>query len=71
MADDKVPPPHQPSNSTFASVGIGVPVAIVVAWASREFLKVDMPGEVQAALGAIISASIGYFFSGGRRADTE
>lgn len=71
MSEDNPVPPHQPSNSTFASVGIGVPVAIVLAWISHQFLLVDVPGEVQAALGAIVSSVVGYFFQGGRRADTE
>lgn len=69
MSENK--PNNAPSNSTFASVGIGIPVAIVLAWVSHQFLNVDVPGEVQAALGAIVSSTVGYFFSGGRRADTE
>lgn len=60
----------KPSSSTFASVGIGVPVATILAWIFVQF-GIDVPGEVQAAIGAIVSAAIGYFFVGGRRADTE
>lgn len=60
-----------PSNSTVASVGIGIPVATLVAWMLSQFANVPMPGEVQAALGALVSASVGYFFTGGRRVDTE
>lgn len=60
-----------PSNSTWASVGIGVPIALVLAWILNTTLKVEMPGEVQAAAGAIISAIVGYFFQGGKKSDTE
>lgn len=60
-----------PSASTVASVGIGIPVATVLAWLLQQFAAVDMPGEVQAAIGALVSASVGYFFTGGRRVDTE
>lgn len=60
-----------PSNSTVASVGIGIPVATLIAWILNQFASIQMPGEVQAALGALVSSSIGYFFIGGRRVDTE
>ncbi len=60
-----------PSTSTVASVGIGVPIATVVAWALSAFASVEVPGEVQAALGAIVSAIVGYFFVGGRHVDTQ
>jgi hypothetical protein len=60
-----------PSQSTVASVGIGVPVATVVAWAVATFAGIVVPGEVQAALGALVSAAVGYFFTGGRRVDTQ
>lgn len=60
----------KPSTSTVASVGIGVPLATITAWIVGQF-GVDMPGEVQAAFGAVVSAAIGYFFVGGKAADTE
>lgn len=60
----------KPSNSTVASVGIGVPLATIIAWVIGQF-GLDMPGEVQAAVGAVISAIVGYFFVGGRKADTD
>jgi len=60
-----------PSNSTFASVGLGVPVATVIAWLLNTFANVVVPGEVQAAMGALVSALVGYFFIGGQNADTE
>lgn len=60
----------KPSASTVASVGIGVPVATIIAWIIGQF-GIDMPGEVQAAVGAVLSAAVGYFFTGGQAADTE
>ena len=62
---------HIPSSSTIASVGIGIPVATVLAWILSVCCSVPVPGEVQAAVGALVSAIVGYFFMGGRRADTE
>lgn len=61
----------KPSTSTFASVGIGVPFATVAAWLFNQFAGIEVPGEVQAAFGAIVSAAIGYFFIGGKAVDTE
>lgn len=60
----------KPSNSTVASVGIGIPLATILAWIIGQF-GIEMPGEVQAAVGAVVSAAIGYFFIGGKAADTE
>lgn len=62
---------HTPSSSTIASVGLGVPIATVAAWIAGVCCNVPVPGEVQAAIGALISATVGYFFVGGRRADME
>lgn len=59
-----------PSRSTVASIGIGIPVATLIAWLLSQFASVEMPGEVQAALGALVSAIIGFFFTGGKRSDT-
>jgi hypothetical protein len=61
----------KPSNSTWAGVGIGVPVATIIAWCLDQFAGVAVPGEVQAAVGAVVSAVVGYFFAGGKAADTE
>jgi hypothetical protein len=58
----------RPSNSTVASVGIGVPAATIISWIVQ-LLGIDMPGEVQAAFGAVLSAVIGYFFRGGKSED--
>jgi hypothetical protein len=61
----------RPSVSTVASVGIGVPFATIVSWCVNTFAGVEMPGEVQAAFGAIVSALVGYLFKGGKAVDTE
>lgn len=60
----------RPSNSTYASVGIGVPLATIISWLFDAFLRVQMPGPVEAAFGAVISAAVGYFFMGGRATQT-
>lgn len=57
----------KPSNSTIASAGLGLPVAIVTAWLAGQF-GLDMTAEVQTAFGVIISTVIGYFFEGGKKA---
>ena len=62
---------NRPSESTVASVGIGIPLATVAAWLLQQFTGIAVPGEVQAAFGAIVSAGVGYFFLGGRASDTE
>lgn len=61
----------KPSTSTVASFGLGVPVAVILAWALKQFAGVEMPDEVQLAFGAVVSAAVGYFFVGGKSADTE
>lgn len=61
----------KPSNSTIASAALGIPVATVLSWLLNQFAAVEVPGEVQAAIGAIVSAAIGYFFIGGKSVDTE
>ncbi len=58
----------KPSTSTVASFGIGVPVATIIAWALG-LNGIDVPGPVEAAIGAVISTLIGYFFTGGKHAD--
>jgi uncharacterized protein YcfJ len=50
-------------------VGLGIPVATIAAWLLQQFASVEMPGEVQAAMGALVSAMVGYWFNGGRRED--
>lgn len=60
-----------PSASTVASVGIGIPLATVAAWCMQQFASIEVPGEVQAAFGALVSAGVGYLFAGGKRRDME
>lgn len=59
-----------PSNSTMASVGLGIPLATVLSWLTDVAFHLQMPGPVEAALGALASAAIGYFFNGGKHGDT-
>jgi len=67
---DPFPPnPATPSNSTIASVGIGIPLATIISWVVS-LTGVVMPGPVEAALGAVISAAVGYFFLGGKKEHT-
>ena len=61
----------KPSASTVASLGIGVPLATIVSWALSAFGGVAVPGPVEAALGAVLGAAVGYFFKGGIASDTE
>ena len=61
----------KPSASTIASLGIGVPVATIIAWAANEFGGVVVPGPVEAAFGAVAGALIGWFFKGGQASHTE
>jgi hypothetical protein len=60
-----------PSNSTVASVALGVPAATVISWILNTYGNVQVPGPVEAALGALLGAAIGYFFKGGQSAHTE
>jgi hypothetical protein len=61
---------YAPSASTVASIGLGIPIATVAAWLLTTCCHVDMPAEVQAAMGALIGAIIGYLFNGGRHTQT-
>jgi hypothetical protein len=60
-----------PSNSTIASAGIGIPVSVIGAWILKEFYNIEMPGEVTAAIAGLITVISGLFFKGGLRAHTE
>ena len=62
--------PATPSNSTIASVGIGIPLATIISWIVS-LTGAVMPGPVEAALGAVISAAVGYFFLGGKKEHTQ
>jgi len=58
-----------PSTSTVASIGLGVPLAVLVSW-GLSLAGITMPVEAQTALGAVLSAIVGYFFVGGQSSDT-
>lgn len=58
-----------PSTSTIASAALGIPIATIFSWIMSEFLTVSVPGPVEAAIGAVISTVIGYFFLGGKSDD--
>lgn len=60
-----------PSNSSMATLGIGVPAATVLAWLTHVLFGVEVPGPVEAAGGALIAGLIGLFFKGGLREHTE
>ena len=49
----------RPSTKVSAVAILGVPAAVIVAWLLGQF-GVTMPPEVQAALGTLIGAVIGY-----------
>lgn len=69
-----VPPPHQPSNSTLATAGLGLPIGIVLVYIINQVMRhnglEDLPVEVASAIGTIAGALIGLPFAGGRKADT-
>lgn len=60
-----------PSASTSAGVTAGVPASVVLLFLFQTYTGIDVPGEVAAAFGALLSQVIGYFLPGGRRRDTE
>lgn len=50
---------YVPNRKIAAAGSVGVPLAIVLAWAIS-LSGVEMPAEVSTALGAVISTIIGY-----------
>jgi hypothetical protein len=60
----------KPSVSTVASASLGAPLAVIISWSLTTFAHVQVPGSVEAACGALLSAAIGYFFNGGKAIDT-
>jgi hypothetical protein len=60
----------KPSVSTVASASLGAPLAVIISWTLTTFCHVQVPGSVEAACGALLSAAIGYFFMGGQAVDT-
>jgi hypothetical protein len=60
----------KPSVSTVMSAALGTPIAVIASWTVKTFAHIEVPGEVQAAIGSLLSALIGYFFIGGQAVDT-
>lgn len=60
----------RPSNSSLASLGVGIPMSTILVWVAG-LNGIVVPGEVQAAFGAVIAALSGYFFTGGKHNDTQ
>ena len=69
MADEAPVPFAQqikPSTSTVAGALGGGALATIILWALGEYANINPPPEVASAFGVILSAAVGYFFSGGR-----
>lgn len=67
---DETPAPNAatiaaPSPSTLVGAGIGTPLAVVIVWTVETYTHTTVPGMVAAALGALLSALVGYFPRGG------
>jgi len=68
---EETPHPLTPSTSTVVSVAAGAPLVLVVTWVLDQFFHVQIPPEVAASLGAVVSTIVGYFGNGGRAVDTQ
>lgn len=61
-----------PSNKDVAVAGIGIPLATIISWVLNTFFAVEVPGTVEAAFGASLTALIGYLITiGGKQRETE
>ena len=70
---DETPQPatgSMPSPSTLVGAGLGTPLAVIVVWGVESFAHVTVPGMVAAAIGALLSALVGYFPRGGNAGNT-
>lgn len=66
MTDEKTSPPQTPAvpyNSHMVGGGVGIPAAVIIVWAVQAFGHVTVPGEVAAALGAVLASAAGFFHS--------
>lgn len=65
---DEVPLVQQlkPSTSTVASALGGGALSTVLLWVLGQYFGINPPPEVSAQIGVLVSAIVGYFFSGGR-----
>jgi len=50
---------YVPNRKIMAAGAVGIPTAVILAWALAQF-GISMPPEVSAALGSLISTLIGY-----------
>lgn len=65
-----VPEPVRPSTSTVAS-GAGGAVAVILLWLVETYLTGPLPAPVSASIATLVVIGTGYFFYGGRSADTK
>jgi hypothetical protein len=56
----------KPSTSTVTGVFAGGTFSAIVLWAAGEYFNFNPPPEIAAQIGILISALVGYPFSGGR-----
>jgi hypothetical protein len=49
------------SHTTYASVGLGGSLAVLIPWVAKAFLHVDMPPEAAVDLSTLLSGGLGYF----------
>ena len=59
MAETINQPSAAPTRKIAAAAGVGLPAAVLIAWALSRY-EIAMPPEVAAALGSLLSAVIGY-----------
>jgi hypothetical protein len=60
-----------PSASVGAGAAIGIPLATIISWVLNTFFHVEVPGPVEAAFGASLTALIGYVFHIGKQNQLE
>lgn len=58
-----------PTAKDMATAGIGIPLATIISWALNTFWGVEVPGPVEAAFGASLTALIGYLVTFGGRSE--
>lgn len=70
MPEEKQTNPLAPSGSTVGSlIGGGVGTLLIIVLTQVAHLQID--AVAGASIGAACAAAVGYFFSGGKKADTE
>lgn len=53
------------AHTTYASAGMGGALVVVLAWGLKVAFNLDMPSEVAASLGVVLTGVLGYFFHKG------